>query len=220
MDISGLGESMIQQLIDEHLVQNPADLYNLTEHDLKKLERTGKKSINNLLDSIEKSKSRPFSKVILGLGIRHIGKTSAEKLVDAFPNIDILMQATEEQLEEIDDIGPIVAHSLKTYFENPLNIKVINALRSKGVNFSHKKSENINNILNGEIFVITGILENLTRDKAEDLIKDHGGKVSKSISKNTTYLVAGKSAGSKLIKAEKLGIQIVSENELFQLLEK
>lgn len=220
MDISGLGESMIQQLIDEHLVQNPADLYNLTEQDLNKLERTGKKSINNLLDSIEKSKSRPFSKVILGLGIRHIGKTSAEKLVDAFPNIDILIQATEEQLEEIDDIGPIVAHSLKTYFENPSNIKIINALRSKGVNFSHKKSENINNILDGETFVITGILETLTRDKAQDLIKDHGGKVSNSISKNTKYLVAGKSAGSKLTKAEKLGIQILSEKELFQLLEK
>ena len=93
-------------------------------------------------------------------------------------------------------------------------------MRSKGVNFSHKKSENINNILNGETFVITGILENLTRDKAQDLIKDHGGKVSDSISKNTTYLVAGKSAGSKLIKAEKLGIQILSEKELFQLLEK
>jgi len=154
------------------------------------------------------------------LGIRHIGKTSAEKLVDVFPNIDILMQASEEQLEEIDDIGPVVAHSLKTYFENPSNIKVINALRSRGVNFSHKKSENIKNILNGEIFVITGMLENFTRDKVQDLIKDHGGKVSNSISKNTTYLIAGKSAGSKLIKAEKLGIQILSEEELFQLLGK
>ena len=220
MDISGLGESMIQQLIDERLVQNPADLYNLTAADLYKLERTGKKSINNLLDSIEKSKSRPFSKVILGLGIRHIGKTSAEKLVDAFPNIDILMQATEEQLEEIVDIGPIVAHSLKTYFQNPSNTKVINALRSKGVNFNHKKSENINSSLDGETFVITGTLENMTRAEAQDIINDHGGKVTNSISKKTTYLVAGKAAGSKLIKAEKLGIKILSEMELIQLLEK
>lgn len=219
MDITGLGESMVEQLVARQLIHNPADLYQLTANDFADLERTGERSIANLLNGIEESKNRPFSKLLFGLGIRHVGKTAAETLANAFPDIDALMQASAEELEDLHDIGPIVAHSLITYFENPAARDVMEALRTAGVTLHREAANTTGTALSGNTFVLTGTLETMTRDQAGDRIKALGGKVSSSISKKTSYLVAGAAAGSKLTKAEKLGVPIVTETELLALLD-
>lgn len=210
---------MVEQLVAHNLVQTPADLYQLTATDLEKLERTGERSISNLLEGIEKSKSRPFAKVLFGLGIRHVGKTAAETLANAFPNIDTLMQASSDELEDLHDIGPIVASSLTTYFENATAKNVIEALRIAGVTLIRDEGNTKGSTLSGITFVLTGTLETLSREAAGDRIKALGGKVSSSISKKTSYLVAGAAAGSKLTKAEKLGVPILTETDLLQRLE-
>tara|TARA_E500000178_G_scaffold355655_1_gene429090 strand:+ start:1015 stop:3048 length:2034 start_codon:yes stop_codon:yes gene_type:complete len=219
MDITGLGESMVEQLVARQLIHNPADLYQLTANDFADLERTGERSIANLLNGIEESKNRPFSKLLFGLGIRHVGKTAAETLANAFPDIDALMQASAEELEDLHDIGPIVACSLITYFENPAARDVMEALRTAGVTLHREAANTTGTALSGNTFVLTGTLETMTRDQAGDRIKALGGKVSSSISKKTSYLVAGAAAGSKLTKAEKLGVPIVTETELLALLD-
>lgn len=219
MDITGLGESMVEQLVARQLIHNPADLYQLTANDFADLERTGERSIANLLNGIEESKNRPFSKLLFGLGIRHVGKTAAETLANAFPDIDALMQASAEELEDLHDIGPIVARSLITYFENPAARDVMEALRTAGVTLHREAANTTGTALSGNTFVLTGTLETMTRDQAGDRIKALGGKVSSSISKKTSYLVAGAAAGSKLTKAEKLGVPIVTETELLALLD-
>lgn len=219
MDITGLGESMVEQLVARQLIHNPADLYQLTANDFADLERTGERSIANLLNGIEESKKRPFSKLLFGLGIRHVGKTAAETLANAFPDIDALMQASAEELEDLHDIGPIVARSLITYFENPAARDVMEALRTAGVTLHREAANTTGTALSGNTFVLTGTLETMTRDQAGDRIKALGGKVSSSISKKTSYLVAGAAAGSKLTKAEKLGVPIVTETELLALLD-
>ena len=219
MDITGLGESMVEQLVAHNLVNTPADLYQLKSNDLVNLERTGKRSISNLLENIEKSKSRPFAKVLFGLGIRHVGKTAAETLAKAFPDIDALMQASLDELENLHDIGPIVANSLITYFENSEAREVIEALRIAGVTLHRDEANTMGTALSEMTFVLTGSLETMTRDDAGDRIKALGGKVSSSISKKTSYLVAGAAAGSKLSKAEKLGVPVLTETELLKLIE-
>lgn len=219
MDITGLGESMVEQLVARQLIHNPADLYQLTANDFADLERTGERSIANLLNGIEESKKRPFSKLLFGLGIRHVGKTAAETLANAFPDIDALMQASAEELEDLHDIGPIVARSLITYFENPAARDVMEALRTAGVTLHREAANTTGTALSGNTFVLTGTLETMTRDQAGDRIKALGGKVSSSISKKTSYLVVGAAAGSKLTKAEKLGVPIVTETELLALLD-
>ena len=219
MDITGLGESMVEQLVTHNLVNTPADLYQLNATDLVNLERTGERSISNLLEGIEKSKSRPFAKVLFGLGIRHVGKTAAETLAKAFPDIDALMQASSDELEDLHDIGPIVASSLITYFENSEAREVVEALRAAGVTLHRDEANTTGTALSEMTFVLTGTLETMTRDAAGDRIKALGGKVSSSISKKTSYLVAGEAAGSKLTKAEKLGVPVLTETELLKLIE-
>ena len=219
MDITGLGESMVEQLVAHNLVNTPADLYQLKATDLVNLERTGERSISNLLEGIEKSKSRPFAKVLFGLGIRHVGKTAAETLAKAFPDIDALMQASSDELEDLHDIGPIVASSLITYFENSEAREVVEALRAAGVTLHRDEANTTGTALSEMTFVLTGTLETMTRDAAGDRIKALGGKVSSSISKKTSYLVAGEAAGSKLTKAEKLGVPVLTETELLKLIE-
>ena len=219
MDITGLGESMVEQLVAHNLVNTPADLYQLNATDLMNLERTGERSISNLLEGIEKSKSRPFAKVLFGLGIRHVGKTAAETLAKAFPDIDALMQASSDELEDLHDIGPIVASSLITYFENSEAREVVEALRAAGVTLHRDEANTTGTALSEMTFVLTGTLETMTRDAAGDRIKALGGKVSSSISKKTSYLVAGEAAGSKLTKAEKLGVPVLTETELLKLIE-
>ena len=188
MDITGLGESMVEQLVAHDLVNTPADLYQLNATDLVNLERTGERSISNLLEGIEKSKSRPFAKVLIGLGIRHVGKTAAETLAKAFPDIDALMQASSDELEDLHDIGPIVASSLITYFENSEAREVVEALRAAGVTLHRDEANTTGTALSEMTFVLTGTLETMTRDAAGDRIKALGGKVSSSISKKHLIL--------------------------------
>lgn len=219
MDISGLGRKMVEQLVDHQLITTPADLYTLEASDLASIERTGDLSISNLLKGIEASTSRPFAKVLFGLGIRHVGKTAAETLAQAYPNIDALMSATADELEALPDIGPIAADALVTYFKNPTTQHVVAQLREAGVQLHREEMTQQSTLLAGKSFVLTGSLETMTREEAGERIKQLGGKVSTSISKNTTYLIAGAAAGSKLTKAEKLGIPVMSETDLLDLLQ-
>ncbi len=217
MDISGLGESLVEQLVDSGLVKNPAELYTLTKAEALGLERMGEKSADNLIKGIEASRQRPFARVLLGLGIRHIGKGAAILLANEFKNIDALMAADAEKLESIRDIGPIAGQSVVQYFKDPAALAVVEQLREAGVNFRQEQKSGSSE-LEGLTFVLTGTLETMTRDEAGERIRTRGGKVSSSVSKNTSYLVAGESAGSKLEKAEKLGVTILDEDQFIALL--
>jgi DNA ligase (NAD+) len=217
MDISGLGESLVEQLVDSGLVKNPAELYSLKKVEVLGLERMGEKSAENLIKGIEASKARPFEKVLFGLGIRHVGKGAARILANEFKNIDALMAADIQTLETIRDIGPIVGKSVVEYFQGLETRAVIDQLRAAGVNFEQADSGG-GNELEGLTFVLTGSLETMTREEGGDKIRARGGKVSSSVSKNTSYLVAGASAGSKLAKAEKLGVTVLNEEQFIALL--
>ena len=217
MDINGLGESLVEQLVDGGLVKSPAELYSLQKVEVLGLERMGEKSADNLIKGIEESKKRPFEKVLFGLGIRHVGKGAATILANEFKNIDALMVADVARLESIHDIGPIVGKSVVDYFQSEQTRAVVEQLRSAGVNFEQADTGGSNE-LEGLTFVLTGSMESMTRDEAGDKIKARGGKVSSSVSKKTSYLVAGESAGSKLAKAEGLGVTILNEEQLVALL--
>ncbi len=217
MDINGLGESLVEQLVDAALVKNPADLYALKKEAVLGLERMGEKSADNLIKGIEESKKRPFEKVIFGLGIRHVGKGAATILANEFKTIDALMTADAAVLEAIHDIGPIVGKTVVEYFQSPEARAVIDRLRAAGVNFEQAAIRGSNEF-EGLTFVLTGSLEAMTRDEAGDKIKARGGAVSSSISKKTSYLVAGASAGSKLVKAEALGVTVLNEEQFIALL--
>jgi len=217
MDISGLGESLVEQLVDSGLVKNPAELYSLKKVEVLGLERMGEKSAENLINGIEASKTRPFEKVLFGLGIRHVGKGAARILATEFKNIDALMAADIQTLEAIRDIGPIVGKSVVEYFQGLETRTVIDRLRAAGVNFEQADAGD-GSELEGLTFVLTGSLETMTREEGGDKIRARGGKVSSSVSKNTSYLVAGTSAGSKLAKAEKLGVTVLNEEQFAALL--
>jgi DNA ligase (NAD+) len=217
MDINGLGESLVEQLVDSGLVKNPAELYTLKKVEVLGLERMGEKSADNLIHGIEESKRRPFEKVLFGLGIRHVGKGAATILSNEFKNIDALMTADIEKLESIHDIGPIVGKSVVEYFRARDTRAVIDQLRTAGVTFEQVETGRSNE-LEGLTFVLTGSLETMTREEGGDRIRARGGKVSSSVSKMTSYLVAGASAGSKLTKAEGLGVTILSEKQFITLL--
>ena len=217
MDINGLGESLVEQLVDSGLVKNPAELYSLKKVEVLGLERMGEKSAENLIKGIGESKQRPFEKVLFGLGIRHVGKGAAMVLANELKNIDALMKADVPQLETIHDIGPIVGKSVVEYFRAEETRVVIGQLRAAGVNFEQADSGGSNE-LEGLTFVLTGSLETMTREEGGDKIRARGGKVSSSVSKKTSYLVAGESAGSKLPKAETLGVTILNEEQFIALL--
>lgn len=217
MDINGLGESLVEQLVDSGLVKNPAELYSLKKVEVLGLERMGEKSAENLIMGIEASKQRPFERVLFGLGIRHVGKGAAILLANQFRNIDALRSAHAEQLESIRDIGPIVAKSVIEFFTSQQALAVTEQLRKAGVNLEQEQSAG-NDLLKDLTFVLTGSMETMSREEAGEKIRARGGKVSSSVSKNTSYLVAGESAGSKLEKAEKLGITVLTEEQLITLL--
>jgi DNA ligase (NAD+) len=217
MDINGLGESLVEQLVDSGLVKNPAELYALKKIEVLGLERMGEKSAENLIKGIEESKDRPFEKVLFGLGIRHVGKGAAILLANEFGTIDALKTARPEQLESIRDIGPIVAKSVTGFFESEQAMAVVDQLQKAGVHMEQEKTSGSNE-LEGLTFVLTGSLETMTRDEAGEKIRARGGKISSSVSKNTSYLVAGESAGSKLDKAEALGVTVLTEEQLIALL--
>jgi DNA ligase (NAD+) len=217
MDIEGLGEALVEQLVDKELVEDIADIYDLKLEQLLELERMGEKSAANLLEAIQKSKQQDLWRLIFGLGILHIGEGAARELARHFGSIDKLAKATQEELEEIPEIGEVMARSLIEYFADETNVKRLERLRRAGLNFKAPEKKTVAvSAITGKTFVITGSLSR-PRDEIADFIREHGGKVAGSVSKKTDYLVVGEDAGSKLEQAKKLGVAILSENDLVGL---
>ena len=220
LDIRGMGEKVVHQLVDKELVNSVADLYELTEDTLANLERMGQKSAQKLIEAIEKSKSKPWSRVLYGLGIRHVGSTIAQTVTEKFDSVDKLAAAKVTDIEAIYGIGVEIAESIYKWFRIEANQTLIERLKNQELQFVEVQSaasSNISKKLEGKTFVVTGTLPSLSRDEAKELIQKFAGKVSNSISKNTDYLVVGENAGSKLTKAEKLGIAQLSEEQLLEM---
>lgn len=220
LDIDGLGESMVDLLVKEGLIHNYADLYSLKKEDLLPLERMAEKSATNLIESIERSISQPFERVLYGLGIRFVGKTVAKDLAKAFGSMRTLQQASEDDLLAVDAIGPRIAQSVIEFFSEPRYLDILEKLEQSGLQFEREEKVMSSNLLEGKIFVLTGTLATLSRKQASQLIEEHGGKTSSSVSKNTSFLLAGEAAGSKRTKAESLGIPILDETAFLSLINK
>ena len=213
MNIDGLGESIIEQLIEKGLINNIADIYYLTYEDISSLKKDGEKFTQNLLNSIENSKNNDLDRVICSLGIKNVGAKLAKILAKEFKNIDDLMNASVIKLNSINDVGEITANNIYEFFKQEQTIDLINRLKNAGVNMEYLQQESADERFFGKTFVLTGSLTNYTRDEASKIIEDFGGKTSSSVSKKTTYLLAGEDAGSKLTKAEQLGVTIITERE-------
>ncbi len=215
MDIDHLGGQTVDKLLDEGLIENIADLYFLSVDDILKLEGFKEKSAQNLIDSIKKSKNMSLSRLIYGLGIRHVGKYAAQLLAANYPNIDKLAEATQEDLEAIDGLGDKTAEAVASFFATQENQELINRLKEAGVKTKEEQTEDSS--LKGKRFVFTGGLDGLSRPQASDLVKDKGGIVASSVGKNTDFVVVGKNPGSKYKKAKKLGVKTLNEEELKEL---
>ena len=213
MNIEGMGDALVNQLVEQGLVKNVADIYSLTEEQLLGLERMGKKSAQNVLREIEQSKRLPLERVIYGLGIRFVGERTAQFLAEHFGSMDAFMKANEEELQEVNEIGPRVSAAVREFFDEPKNVALVQRLRQAGLTFTGKKKER-GTTLAGKTFVLTGTLQRRTRDEAKKLIEDAGGRVSGSVSKKTDFVVAGTDAGSKLDKARELGVSVIDEDAL------
>ena len=218
MNIDGLGEALVEQLVGQGIVKSVADLYDLTAEQLEALERMGKKSAANLLSNIRTSQSTPWPRVIFALGIRHVGERTAQIIADSFPNVDLLAAASIEELQEIEEIGPRIAETVRDFFQEPSNLSLIEQLRAARLQLSQEPTRHTDGRLEGLTFVLTGTLPNLTREEATERIEGAGGRVTSSVSKNTDYVVAGESAGSKLEKAQRLGRPVIGEGQLLDLL--
>ncbi len=219
MDIEGLGDQLVEQLVDRCIIATAADLYKLGLTSLAALDRMAEKSASNVLAALEKSKSTTLARFVYALGIRHVGEATAKELARHFGNLDALIQASEEQLLDVGDVGPVVARSIRMFFDDPLNVELIEQLRAAGITWPEVTPDATPKPLAGKTFVLTGTLPTLSRDAAAQMIEMKGGKVAGSVSKKTNYVVAGEEAGSKLIKAQELGIFILDEAALLQLLE-
>lgn len=212
MDIEGLGSALIDQLVDGGLVTDVGDLYSLTVDQLADLERMGQKSAENVVEAIAASKAQPLDRLLFGLGIRHVGATVARSLAGAVDSLDALREATEEELLEVEEIGPIIVQSLKDHLDNARNWSVVEKLKAAGVSTrAEKRSASRPALLEGKTVVVTGTLERWSRTEIQDLIRELGGKPTSSVSKKTDLVVAGEAAGSKREKAESLGVEIVDE---------
>jgi DNA ligase (NAD+) len=218
MNIDGMGDALVNQLTDRGLVKNVADIYELNKAKLMSLERMGEKSAQNVLDEIEASKKLPLERVIYGLGIRFVGERTAQFLAEHFGSMEALMNASEAELQDVNEVGPRIAKSIAEFFQEPKNIDLVKQLKKAGLKFAGKKKER-GTKLAGKTFVLTGTLTRYTRDEAKKMIEDAGGRVSGSVSKKTDYVVAGSDAGSKLDKARELGVQVIGEEEIEELLE-
>ncbi len=218
MNIDGMGEAVVGTLLDSKLIKNIDDIYSLKVTELETLEHFGRKSAENLVAAIEKSKKNSLDKVIFGLGIRNIGAAAAKLLCDKFGSIDKIISATADEILKIDGFGEVMSENVADAFSNPDFIKLINALREKGVEMEYTPKASNDSRFNGMIFVLTGTLPTLKRDEAKTIIESFGGKASGSVSKKTTYVLAGEEAGSKLTKAEELGINIINEKEFFEMI--
>ncbi len=221
LDIEGLGDKLVEQLVDSGLVHTPADIYTLDMQSLVNLERMAEKSASNILAAIEHSKQATLERFIFALGIRNVGEATAKALARYFGSLDSLLDADQAQLTEVSDIGPIVAESIAQFFAEPHNREVIALLRAAGVNWSEGKGKQAmaQTLITGKTFVLTGTLPTLSREQAREMIEALGGKVVGSVSKKTDYVVAGSDAGSKLAKAQELGVPLLDEDGLRGLLD-
>jgi DNA ligase (NAD+) len=218
MNIEGLGEAAVQQLLERGLVKSVADLYSLTEEQLVDLERFAEKSAQALLKEIARSKKAGLARVIMGLGIRFVGERTAELLAQEFGSIDAIMGASAEELERVEEVGPRISEAILEFFSRPANQTLVQHLKEAGVEMTAEKKQRSTQLA-GLTFVLTGTLSTLTRDEAKQRIEAAGGKVSGSVSKKTSYVVAGEEAGSKLDKARELKVTVLDEAGLLALLQ-
>ena len=219
MNIDGLGDETIKLLYDKHYLKDISDIYNLDYDMISKIEGHAKKSIENLKNGIEESKKKPFQKVLFGMGIRYVGESASKTLLNQIKSIDELKKLDVEYLSSIDEIGDKTANSIVDFFKNDLNLDLVNRLISSGLNFTQDNLINSSHSLSNFIFVISGVFENHSREELKFLIEKNGGKISSSISSKTNYLVAGKNVGpSKFNKANELGIQVINETSLIDLI--
>ena len=218
LNIDGLGEKVIDQLLEAELIKTPADLYKLTDEKLLSLDRFGKKSAANLLAALEKSKETTLARFIYALGIRHVGESTARDLALHFRSLDKLMQADADALLQVNDVGEVIAQSIIHFFEESHNREVIGELLAEGVHWPTPEAVAVNEKVSGKTFVLTGTLPNMGREEAKALLLAQGAKVASSVSKKTDYVVAGAEAGSKLEKAQALGVTIIDEAQMLELL--
>jgi DNA ligase (NAD+) len=219
MNIEGLGEALVDQLVEKKLVGAVPDIYSLKYEDLVGLERMGPKSSQNLLQEIEKSKVNDISRLIFAFGIRHVGERLAQTLAAHFSDIEKLTQASSEELTGVEDVGPIVAESIVFFFRQPENLELLRKFKDAGLTFASKKADSRKDkSLSGKTFVLTGELRGYSRDEAKALIESLGGSVTDSVSGKTAYLVVGEDPGSKLDKARKLGVPTLTEPEFLKLI--
>ena len=218
MDIDGLGPAIVEQLLDAGCIKDCGDLYALTYEDVVSLERFAEKSAQNLMDAIQKSKEQGLDRVLFGLGVRLIGARAAQLLAERFGTMETLMQASKEELSQVPDFGEMMAESLIHYFKEEKSLDLIARLKAAGVRMDYE-SKRVGDSLSGKTFVLTGTLPTLKRSEAQTMIENHGGKVSGSVSKKTDFVVAGEEAGSKLDKANALGVTVLTEEELLEMLE-
>jgi DNA ligase (NAD+) len=217
MNIDGMGEALVDQLVDGGTVRSVADIYDLRLANLLQLERMGNKSAERVLRNIEASKKQPLPRVLNGLGIQFVGERTAVLLAEHFGSLDAIMQADMDTLQGAEEVGPKVAHSIFRFFELPQNRELVERLRAAGLQFTHEKRRK-GGVLKGKTFVLTGTLPVWSREEAKEQIENAGGKVSGSVSKKTSYVVAGEEAGSKLDKAKELGIPVIDESQLRELI--
>jgi DNA ligase (NAD+) len=216
MDIEGLSYQRIKQLLDADLVHDAADLYELTVEQVVQLERFADKSAENLIAAIAASREQPLSRLLFALGIRHVGAQAAQLLARRFGTLDAIAGASVEEIEAVRGIGDVIAKSVRAFFDNPTSALLIERLRSLGLRFDEPEAQQASGTLNGAVVVITGTLPSLSRTEATAVVERAGGRVTGSVSKKTTFLVAGEEAGSKLDKARDLGVEVIDEAELLR----
>lgn len=211
------GYNVTQQLLQNGLISNIADLYSLKLEDVASLKKNGQKFASNLINAIEDSKSRDLFKLITALGIRHVGAKGAKSLARHYKNLDNLIEANLEELAMQDDVGDITAKSIYEFFKSPQTIDLIEKLKMADVNMKTMEEDGLDDRFTGKIFVLTGTLQNYTRDEASNIIEKFGGKTSSSVSKKTSYVLAGDDAGSKLTKAQSLGVEVITEEQFNEM---
>jgi DNA ligase (NAD+) len=218
MNIDGMGDALVDQLVDRKMVESVADIYDLTMEKLTSLERMGAKSASNVLRNIERSKKNPMPRVITALGIRFVGERTAQLLAEHFGSLDRIAEAKLDELQDAEEVGPKVAESIRQFFREPRNQELIERLRAAGLQFEFVTKRKAAGPLKGIVFVLTGTLRTMSREEAKQRIENAGGKVSGSVSKKTNFVIAGADAGSKLDKAQELGIAVIDEEKLMAML--
>ena len=218
MNIDGLGEAIIEQLLEKNLISNISDIYYLKLEDIASLKKDGKKFAQNLIDAVNKSKENDLDRLICGLGIRNVGSKLAKVLAKKFKNLDNLMNANVLDLNSIDEVGKIIADSIYSFFNQEQTMDLITKLKQANVNMNYLKEEIEDERFYGKTFVLTGSLEKFTREEASEIIENFGGKTSSSVSKKTDYVLAGEDAGSKLKKANELGVKVITEVEFEEMI--